>query len=46
MMRKLLIFSVFLIGFSLTSCGSKKPKEKVDHSQVDKAYDDFNQRNR
>ena len=46
MIRKILILSVFITGLALTSCGSsKKPQEKVDHGKVDKAYNDFNNKN-
>jgi hypothetical protein len=38
---------VFVSSLGLVSCGgSKKTQEKVDHSKVDKAYNDFNERNK
>ena len=47
MIRRILMLSIFISGLALTSCGgSKKPKEKVDHSKVDKAYNDFNEKNK
>jgi hypothetical protein len=47
MIRKILMLSIFVTGLALTSCGgSKKPQEKVDHSKVDKAYNDFNNKNK
>jgi len=47
MIRRIILLAIFITGLSLTSCGSsKKPQEKVDHSKVDKAYNDFNQKNK
>lgn len=47
MIRRILMLSIFISGLALTSCGgSKKPQEKVDHSKVDKAYNDFNEKNK
>ena len=47
MLSRLLMIVVFITSLGLTSCGSsKKPQEKVDHSKVDKAYNDFNDKNK
>ena len=46
MIQKVLV-PIFIISlFLLTSCGSSKSTtDKTDHSKVDRAYSDFNQKN-
>jgi len=46
MIRRFLMLVMIIGSVGMVSCGgSKKPQEKVDHSKVDKAYNDFNNRN-
>jgi len=43
-MLRTLIVLAFVIG-GLTACGTKQIQKKTDYEKVDKAYNEFNQRN-